>query len=275
MAKPYIHITINEDGEPKLYDEEVLNLIVSISNPDSVEDIYYNEDIDEEISRIKERFEKGEIDEEKYREMVEELETRKLEVEAIELGNMDNPWTQQIEIMLKKNDEWIRCPWNFIELFRSPPDNVVKLVGNTSAMVRYVLKPEDVSKIEPGEYRLMAKIGDSSSNEAVFEKVKGIREEVDENAIKRTAKYYIESGNYEEAYPLIEKMLNADPTSIGGLVLLSEYLSRQGKIKEALETLLKAREIFYQKYPDIYEHPVLLERRITELMAELSEEDTT
>ncbi len=275
MTKPYIYIMIGDDEKVTVYDGEVFYLFISISNPDSVEDIYYNEDIDMEINRIKESFEKGEIDEEEYREMVEELEAKKLKVEAIELGDMETPWTQQIEIMLMKNNEWVRCPWNFVEVFKSPPDNTVKLIGDTSAMVRYVLTPEDVAKIEPGEHRLMARIGETSSNEVVIEKVKGAREEFDENAIERTATYYIESGNYKEAYSLIDKILSIDPNSIGGLMLLSEYLSRQGRIKEALETMLKAREIFYQKYPDLYEPPVLIERRITELMAELSEEDIT
>jgi tetratricopeptide (TPR) repeat protein len=274
VVKLYIYISLDDEEKYTVYEGEAVYLYVNISYPDVLEDLYHNEDVDEEIKRLKDRFEKEEISEEEYNKLVEELESKKVDIETVKVGDEANPWASSLEIRMKMSGSWAKCPWEFREAYRDPPGNVVEFSGGASATVIYALGPDDVSNISVGEYSLMVVLDESSSNEVVLRRMEGVREEFDENVVEKTARYHINFGDYKRARMLIDGILRADPSSISGLILLADYQRSEGKLEDAVQTLLKAREVFHERYPDSPEPPWIIEMKLAELMASLRKEES-
>jgi len=261
-----LYLGIDLDEDMSIYDEEPLNISVTLTFTEIHYLKYINEDTKRKLEYLERQYKQEKLSEEEYNRRRRELESQLKAIPEIELGSRENPWYKMIRFEVKENGEWRDCNWKIDIITYTPKDDMIMLKTDELYMTCYVIPPEETKKLKQGEYTIRAVLENLGqkhySNEVVFKKIDGERRGVNFENNMRLADYHVRYGDPEKAKPIIDEFLRKKDTIIAGMILQALYHLRKDDKKKALDILEKALDKFYELYPDSREHP----RAITLLM---------
>jgi len=241
-------------------------LTVSLSNPDAREDENHNRMIDTQIAELEEKLSRKEVGEDEYKAEAERLKAQKIEIKTYTLGSQAEPWTKTIKFYVLEAREWRPLAWGLELLYSSPKELAVTLTGDVVAYAQYGLGPDKVKEIPEGTYQIKTVISTAESNIVIIGVTKKVDKKPSEEKLSRIAEYFIKMGAYEEVIKISNRMLEANPHSIQGNILMGEYYETRKEYDKALEALLKARKEFVAQNPDVYEPPRYIDAKITRIL---------
>jgi tetratricopeptide (TPR) repeat protein len=268
--KAMLSLKVNNQFGDTINEGEPLILALQLTYTGLLEDEQENRIIDLELSELEERFSDGEINEEEYNHEKEELEAQRKEIEKTTLGSLSKPWADAMEFQVQDGDSWSPLDWELEMLYSSPPDPVLELGSDTIAVAKYAMSPGDVEKIREGTYIIKAVISGIESNAVAI----GVSREKDESPsafkLDNTVEFFLLKNAFDKADQLINKMLESDPHSIQGLMLMGELNEARRDFEKALSFYRKAKEEFIAQNPDFWEPPRVINTKIDKMNKAMS-----
>jgi tetratricopeptide (TPR) repeat protein len=222
----------------------------------------------------------GRMTNEQYGKKLEDLkrEQASLSFTALRVGGENSPWQKTISFYVRADKSWYPLPWP-LERYYSYPDSPVAILDlENSAVAEFGLNPSEVEKLSKGDYVIKAAVDvplEGSRTHAKIEsnsvsvRVTGSREEMKEDRLRNLCYYYLRRGRYDMVTQQAKRMIELDSKSIAGYALLGEAEEAKGNLKEALEAYTRAEKEFRTQYPNSYQQPVLIMRKIIKIRAKL------
>jgi tetratricopeptide (TPR) repeat protein len=267
----------NKETSVKVFFDEPLVLSVTIFNDSAVAADSYNAPFRDQIRELEKKFREKRMEEEEFKEAVDEIEQNMLKVRIYRFGGPEG-WPHFIRFQALSEKTWRDVDWPLKLSIYSPVNQVVDLDASTSCYVEYGLDPEDPER-PTGKYQIKAvveivkdKIVESNVvtlnlQQKTMPKTQSSKEE---NLLNR-AKYAFRRGLYKEAEEYVQSVLKANPNSISALHLLGKIEEKKSNLSAALSAYEKALEKVTIQLPDRKEPPHLIIENIKRLRALMEE----
>lgn len=259
---------VNEEESATVYADEPLILSVAMVNDAAVYAASHNAPLKDQIQELERKFKAGQIEEEEFKRLVEEIEQSMMKVKVYRIGGPSG-WPQFIKFQSLSEDTWEDVNWPLKLLIYHPDTQVADLDASTSCYAEFGLDPQDAQRPK-GEFqvRAMVEIVKGSDIESNVVTVNLLQEKMpkaktsEEETLLDKGRYAYKRGLYEDAREYIHKVLKANPHSLLALDLLGDIEQRRKDLSAALSAYEKALEEYYKKYPDTREPPRILLMKI-------------
>lgn len=272
---PQLGIEFRANGKTSamVFQDEPLTLSVSIANNEMVQTAIQNWPLKEQLRTLERRFKAKHIGEEEFKRATIEIEGKLLNEKIIRFGGPTG-WTSFVRLQALSKKAWEFVDWPLSTLVTYPAGPVAELDGSSSCYVEYGFDSEDDRRPQ-GELQIKAIVeiikGEVSESNVVtvnFLKRKMPKSMKDkEETILVLGDYAFKRGLYEDAMVQVNRILDANPNSIGSLALLGDIEEKRGNFSAALSLFEKALDEFEKQYPDLEELPDALIGDIIRLQA--------
>ena len=157
-----------------------------------------------------------------------------------------------ISFELLSEGEYLPIPWPK-EVLKSPEGRQISL-GEKMTRLEYGLSPEVVKEISPGEYKirvclmpeLASVVKDGLNSDPVSITILG-EDRATEEMLKRrvylTGQYYLKKGDLARAEEFVQSLVEQNPKSISGSMLLGDIKEEMKQEKEAFLFYLEAMNV--------------------------------
>lgn len=261
----------DDETSATVYEDEPLIFSVSMINDTAITARSYNFPLEERIQELERRFRANKIEEEEFRNAVEEIERGMMKVRVYRFGG-PMAWPHFIKIQALSDDVWKDIDWPLWLLLYRPFDQVAELDDSTTCYVEFGLDPNDPNRPK-GEIQIKATVNmfgfetlESNDVTVNFLKKKMPKAESEkEETIVAKGKYAFKRDLYDEAMDYAQGALKAYPISIPAQILLADIQEGRGNISAALSAYEKALEEFNKQYKDMREPPVFILAQINRL----------
>jgi tetratricopeptide (TPR) repeat protein len=270
---PEIFMTFraNDETSATIHEDEPLIFSVSMINDAAIAATSYNFPLEERIQELERRFKANKIEEEEFRNAVEEIERGMMKVRVYRFGG-PMAWPHFIKIQALSEGVWGDIDWPLWLLLYRPVDQVAELDDSTTCYVEFGLDPNDPKRPQ-GEIQVKATVNmfgfeTTESNVVTVNFLKQKlpeAESVKEETIIAKGEYAFKRGLYDEAMDYAQRALKAYPISIPAQLLLADIQEGKGNISAALSAYEKALEESNKQYKDVREPPVFILTQINRL----------
>jgi hypothetical protein len=260
--KMNITLTTPEGTQASLHKNDLLFLNIALHHHGTLEAVNHNDSVNMDISILEEKLSREEIGQNEYDDELEKIKSSLIHIDYISIGSDELPWYTMISFI---DDAGKRLGWDLSVTHAYPQEPVIKLDSKIYPNISLVLTPEKVKEIPKGTYNVIARLNESSSNVVVINVNHEEEFEPNEAKIERKVTYFLGIGAIQESLNLIEKVLEKDPHSVKGHYLKGKYFEAINHRDSALSSYLLAKDEFEKSNPNIYEPPIFIEKKISEL----------
>ena len=278
---PDISLEINEQSEAQVFQGAPFVFTVRVANPRAANTLALNQAHEQSLAMLQEKVAKGELSAQDAQPMLE-LAGVKREVKTVRLGAQDRGWEQSLHFEVQSAGAAF-APLNWsLTMVRSPEAKSVLLDGNVNAEIQYALNPQAAAQVPAGEYVLQAVLeveaGPSLpaelwrgriASEPVKLKISPSPAELSAadraNLSMQRAEFFSTTSDWTHALQSSQEALQEDPKLIRGQMIQGEAKEAQGDLAGARDAFAQALRLFEEQYPDSYEQPQYLIRRLAAL----------
>jgi len=279
--QPGVSLQIDAEHEVKTYAGTPLIFSVRFANTEAMNAAAENSANAYAIQVIRAAAAAGKIPQERADAKISVLNQQR-QVRPLRLGDAVLSWEKFVHFAQRLPDGKVQpLAWP-LKIASLPQTPTLTLDATATAQLDYLLDPAAAAQINPGEYEIVAAVdvppgpnvaGDHWSGRVEAEPVKlsvaprtsRLAPQEEENNDLQVAQYYQAAQDWARALEAAQRALAANPRSIPAQILVAEIEEAQGDRPTALQAYQAALAEFDRQYPDSYEAPRYLIRKIRDL----------
>jgi tetratricopeptide (TPR) repeat protein len=267
-------LTANYSRDVKIYHDEPLLLVVSVTNQEAQENSRWNKAADRRLNELEELLKANKISREDYDREKKKLTDWKKEISSVTIGSPQKAWSHMIRwkaVNTKSGEETILT----VKILPNPSTEMVAVLNEKGYYQAYFgINPDDVRKLPDGEYDITA-IMEAESSEPVHLLIQKVNMPLaianSEAMLLKTGQYYWHNENGEKAVQYADMILAKNPASVDALSLKGDGQIQQKLYQQALETYKKATAEYYKQNGANSEPPEYLLTMIEYVKKELGQ----
>lgn len=285
LPLPDIALEIATEREVSSYRGTPLIFTVRLANQRAANADAENRARPNSIPLIQEKASKGEISAEKVKRMLERA-NQKRPVASVKLGSSQQGWDSFIHFEYRKNSgNFQRADWG-LKSFAAPGSKSIDLDAQTSAEIVYALEPGAASRLDVGDMEIIAVLEVPAGRDLPRDNWRGrVASEPVKMKISplptspapkelaslnlQAADYYAVLKDWPNVLVSAEKSVAADPNLIRAHMRIGDAKEAQGDLRGARQAFGAAKRLFDIQYPNSYDDPLFLIRKIADLEARL------
>ena len=269
-----VTLSANYSHEVKIYHDEPLLLIVSVTNQEAQENSRWNKAADRRLNELEELLKAGKIKREDYDREKTKLMAGKRQLSSVTIGAAGRPWSSLIKWSMVNINSGVEIPLA-VKTMMHPSAEEVAVLNEKGYYTAYFGMDADKVKSKPaGLYEITASIENESSlpvrieikNETTPVAIAG-----SEEMLLRHGQYYWHAGDAAAGMKYAEKILQKNPASLDGLSLKGDLLLLNNSYAPALESYRKALKEYYKQNGVAAEPPEYLLNMIEFVKKELGQ----
>jgi hypothetical protein len=245
-----VTLTANYSRDVKIYHDEPLLLVVSVTNQEAQENSRWNKAADRRLTELEELLKENKISREDYDKEKKKLTDWKKEISSVTIGSPQKAWPSMISwkaVNTKSGEEAALT----VKILPNPSTEMVAVLNEKGYYQAYFgIGPGEVKKLPDGEFDITAII-EAESSEPVHLQIQKANMPLiianSEAMLLKTGQYYWHNENGVMAVQYADKILAKNPASLDALSLKGDGQVQQKLYQPALETYKKATAEYYKQ----------------------------
>lgn len=269
-----VTLTGNYSNDVKVYHDEPLLLVVSVTNQEAQENSRWNKAADRRLNELEELLKAGKIKQEDYDREKAKLNAGKKTISSVTIGSAEKPWASLISWKMMDTKSGTETPLAPKMMVNPSSEEVAVLNEKGYYSAYFGIDAAEIKSKPAGVYELTASVEGEKSEKLRLEISNVIAPAiiaVSEAMLLKLGQYYWHFGNAEKTIEYAGKILAKNPSSIDGLSLKGDGQVLQKSYQPALETYKKAVKEYYKQNGVNSEPPEYLTTMIDYIKSELGQ----
>lgn len=258
-------LRVNYSNNVKVYHDEPLLLVVSLTNEQAQENSSWNKAADRGLEGLEELLKAGKINREEYDREKTRLTSGKKQVSSVTIGTAGKPWSSYLQWKMVNTSNQTELPLT-VRTMVNPASEDVAVLNETGYYSAYFGIDDDKMKnIPAGIYEITASIEGETSDPVKLEiriPVMSALVASGEEMLLKFGQYYWHAGVIAKGMQYVNRLLQRNSVSLDGLSLKGDLQVLENSYSPALESYNKAVKEYYKQNGNGAEPPEYLLKMI-------------
>lgn len=269
-----VTLTANYSQDVKIYHDEPLLLVVSVTNQEAQEDSRWNKAAGRRLNELEDLLKAGKIKQEDYDREKTKISAGKKQISSVTIGSEGKPWSSLIKWKMVNINSGTEIPLT-VKMMKNPSAGDVAVLNEKGYYSAYFgVDADEVMNKPAGLYEITALIEEERSKVVIAEIKNEVMSAVvagSDEMLLKLGQYYWHAGNAAKGMQYAEKILKKNPVSLDGLSLKGDLLLLDNSYAPALESYKQALKEYYKQNGAAAEPPEYLISMIEFVKKELGQ----
>ncbi len=245
-----VTIRANYTKDIKVYHDEPLLLVVSLTNEQAQENGSWNKAADRGLEGLEELLKAGKIKKEEYDREKTRLTNGKKPVPAVTIGAAGKPWSSLIRWRMINTSTHAELVFTTRTMANPSTDDIAVLDDKGYYAAYFGIDADKMKGIPAGMYELIATVENENSEPVNIE----IKNEAmpamvasGEEMLLKMGQYHWHAGDAAKGMQYADQLLRKNPVSVDGLSLKGDLQVLNNSYADALTTFSQAAKEYYKQ----------------------------